>query len=254
MVINMKSVKDILFELDLIVPQKYKFPDDNCGLLIGDSAQLVTACILALDVTNNVIDIAKKQKAELIITHHPVIFDPLRCIKSNTIVHRLIRNNISVICIHSQLDVADGGVNTVFANMLSLTGIKPIKRSDGMGRMGRLKSDLLGIDLARFAKTMLGSPSAQVVNGQNLISSVGVLGGSGGDYIQTAFENGVDAFITGEVKHSDYIYAINSQKTLITLGHHYSEVHILNSLKAKLKTVLNEVVFIVEEKYDVTEV
>lgn len=250
----MKLVKDILFELDLLVPPKLALQGDNTGLLIGDLMRPVTAVVMALDVTNEVIDLAKRQKAEVIIVHHPVIYEPLSVIKTNSIVHRLIRNNISVICAHSQLDIADGGVNSVLASLLGLTQVKVLKGTDGIARIGRLKSDLAGVDLARYVKTMLAAPSAHVANGQNIICTVAVLGGAGGHYMLTAFENGADAFVTGEVKHSDYIAALNSGKTLITVGHNYSEVQVLNTLKAKLKTVLNEVVFIVEERYDVVEV
>lgn len=250
----MKYVKDILFELELLVPMKHVMEGDNCGLLIGDLQNPVTCCIMALDVTEDILKLAVKQGAELIITHHPVIYDPLYNIKQSTIVHRLIRSNINVICVHSSLDIVDNGVNGALAKQLNLTGVKLVKGTDGMGRVGRLKRDLSGIDLARYAKAMLNSSSVQVVNPDNMISTVAVLGGSGGSYIQKAFES-ADAYITGEVKHSDYVYAMNTTgKTLITVGHHHSEVQVLNQLKAQLKTVLNEIVFIVDEKYPVIEV
>ena len=250
----MKTVKDILFELDLLVPSKLIVEVDNCGLIIGDMSSKVTACVMALDVTNDIVDLAIKQKAELIITHHPIIFDPLSTISYNSIVHKVVRNKLNVICVHSNLDAVSGGVNSVLINLLGITGSKMLKNTNHMGRIGRLKTDMNGVDLARFAKTMTHSPTANVSNGGNVISTVAVLGGSGGSYIKTAFDEGADAFITGEVKHSDYIYAINSGKTLITIGHHYSEVQVLNVLKAKLKTVLNEVVFIVDDNYKITVV
>lgn len=250
----MKTVKDVLFELDLLVPSKLIVEGDNCGLLIGNMTSPVTACIMALDVTNDVINLAIKQKAELIITHHPVIFDPLSTIMENSIVHRVIRNKLNVISVHTNLDAVVGGVNTVLINLLGITGSKILKNTNNMGRIGRLKVDMKGIDLARFAKTMTDSPMANVSNSGNMISTVAVLGGSGGHFMNAAFDAGADAFITGEVKHHHYIYAVNSGKTLITVGHHFSEVQVLNALKAKLKTVLNEIVFIVEDKYSIRTV
>lgn len=250
----LKRVKDILFELDLIVPPKYILDGDNCGLLIGDPFQPVTACVLALDVTDDIIELALKQKAELIITHHPIIYNALTNIPRSSIVHRIIRNNLNVICVHSNLDTVDDGVNDVLSKMINLVSIKVLKGTYGMGRIGRLKNDLTGFDLARYSKAVLRSPSAQVVFGDNIVSRVAVLGGAGGNFCMAAFDAGADAFITGEVKHHDYIYAINSGKTLITVGHNYSEVQVLNTLKAKLKTVLNEVVFIVDESYGVIDV
>lgn len=250
----MKYVKDILFELELLAPMKHVIEGDNCGLLIGDLKNPVTCCVMALDVTEDVLKLAVKQGAELIITHHPVIYNPLFSIKQTSIVHRLIRSNINVICAHSNLDIVDNGVNAALAKQLNLTGVKLLQGSDGMGRLGRLKSELSGIDLARYAKAMLNSSSVQVVNPDNVIGSVAVLGGAGGNYIRSAFDK-ADAFITGEVKHSDYVYAMNHiNKTLITVGHHHSEVQVLNQLKAQLKTVLNEIVFIVDEKYPIIEV
>lgn len=245
----MKTIKDILFELELIAPIDLSLKGDNCGLIVGSMDKVVNVSILALDVTNEVIDMAIKRKAELIITHHPVIYEGVKQILSDSILFRLIQNDIAVISGHTNLDIAMCGTNCELANRLDLVRVNVCKNTDKMGRLGKLRKPMTGEELAMFVKTRLDSPLVQVTNKLNKINTVCVLGGTGDDYMKAAFEAGADAYITGEVRHHSYIDAINTGVTLITAGHHHTEAPVLYAVKGRLKTVLNELVILVYDDY-----
>lgn len=245
----MTTVKDIIFELELIAPLDLSLEGDNCGLIVGSMDKPVNVSILALDVTNEVIDMAIKRKAELIITHHPVIYKDVKQVLSNSVLYRLIQNDIAVVSGHTNLDVAMCGTNCELANRLDLVRVNVCKNTDKMGRLGKLRKPLTGEELALFVKTRLGAPLVQVTNKENKINTVCVLGGSGDEYMKAAFEAGADAFITGEVRHYSYIDAINTGVTLITAGHHHTESPVLYAVKARLKTVLNELVILIYDDY-----
>lgn len=120
------KIIDILNAIDSLAPFKTQEKWDNSGLLIGNPNNAVTKAMLALDVTFDVIEDAKKNKSNLIITHHPVIFEPLKNIMSNSVVYELIKNDISVISAHTNLDVAEFGVNYQLAKKLNLKNCKPL--------------------------------------------------------------------------------------------------------------------------------
>ncbi|MEG2429898.1 MAG: Nif3-like dinuclear metal center hexameric protein, partial [Oscillospiraceae bacterium] len=118
------NVSDFYNEINKLAPFETAMSFDNCGLLIGNPNQTVKNCIFALDITNNVIDSAIEKQAQLIITHHPVIFDRLANIPENSVVYRLIQNNISVISAHTNLDIAKNGVNDTLAKLCGLEKFK----------------------------------------------------------------------------------------------------------------------------------
>ncbi len=120
------TIMDIYRQIDKFAPFRFQEKWDNSGILIGDENSYVTKALLALDVTPAVIDEAEKFGAELIITHHPIIFDGIKSIKQDSLHYRLINSGIGVISAHTNLDVAERGVNTALAEMLSLKNVRPL--------------------------------------------------------------------------------------------------------------------------------
>lgn len=116
----MSTIKDIYDYIDKIAPFETAMDFDNCGLIVGGYSVVVTQVLLALDITASVIKEAKEKGANLIISHHPVIFNPIKKLDSNSMPYLLCKNEIGAICAHTNLDMAEGGVNTCLANLLNI--------------------------------------------------------------------------------------------------------------------------------------
>ena len=116
----MTIVNDIYKAVDKIAPFKLAEKWDNSGLLIGDKNNTVTKVMLCLDITNEIVDEAVKKGANVLISHHPVIFNPLKRIDTNSLVSKLIKHDISAICAHTNLDMVKGGINDIIAQKLNL--------------------------------------------------------------------------------------------------------------------------------------
>ncbi len=250
----MQTVYDIFREIDQIAPFELAMGFDNCGLLVGSKKQVVRNCILALDITNEVIAYAVQHHAQLIITHHPIIFHPVKSVMDDNLVFQLIKNDISVISAHTNLDIADGGVNDVLAELIGLENITGFEGCDGAGRIGTLKTEMTGKELAQFAKKVLRAKGVTVTCADKLIKTVAVSSGAGGDYLEAAIRANADAFITGEARHHNLIGAINANVSLINAGHYYSEAPVLYRLQKKLQAAFSEIQFNVYDEFDIEEV
>lgn len=224
------NVSDIYNILDSLYPFSLALDFDNCGLLIGSENRCVTKAVVALDCTNEVLDLAVAQGAELIITHHPVIFNPLKSIPDDSLVYKIIKSGISVISAHTNLDTANGGVNDCLANKLGLINIQKITCEDGFTfRKGVLNHEMSPADFAKFASKKLGF-SARYVEGNRNIKTVAVCSGSGSDMIYDAIKSGADAFLSSEIKHNVFLYSKQVGITTIDCGHEATEKIIVDEL------------------------
>lgn len=122
----MLKVKDYYNAIDEIAPFRLAESWDNVGLIVGGACDSANKVMLALDVTNKVIDEAVESDIDLIITHHPVIFHPLKSLSSSSLVYKLAAHGIAVISAHTNLDIAQGGVNDALAEKIGLIDIKPL--------------------------------------------------------------------------------------------------------------------------------
>ncbi len=237
------TVRDIYNFLDEKFPFSSALDYDNSGLLIGDAKQTVLGAVVCLDCTHSTIELAEKTGAQLIITHHPVIFDPVRNVLKGDIVHEIIKRGISVISAHTNLDTADGGVNDALANALSLQNIEKIVCSDGSTfRKGSLNTPMTADELAEFAGKILGI-KPRYTAGNKKIHTVAVCGGSGGNMISDAVRSGADAYITGDIKHHIFVYAANIGFTVMDCGHFATEQTVIEPLTALLSAKFNNIRF-----------
>lgn len=217
------TVQDVYNYLDSRAPFATCEEWDNVGLLIGDPQQTVHHILVTLDVTDGAIDAALATEADLIVSHHPVIFSPLRRLTADGIPYRLAANGIAVICAHTNLDRAADGVNDTLAVLLGLTDIHPA--DDGMCRIGTMPESVTATALAKLVAETLGT--AVRVSGSGDIRTVAVCGGSGGDFI-SALTPIADAFVTGEVRHHEWLAARDI--TVIEAGHYATEVPVVDTL------------------------
>ena len=242
------TVNDIYAYLNEFCPFDTACDFDNVGLLVGDKNATVTKAVIALDCTLDAVNQAIETGAELIITHHPVIFSPLKSVTAESIVYRLIKNNISVISAHTNLDVADGGVNDCLAATLNLCDVETVVADDGFTfRKGVLDTECTPDEFALYVKNALNfSPRFTV--GQGKIKTVAVCGGSGGDMLYDALNAGADALVTAEVKHHVFLDAADIGFTLIDCGHFNTEDVVVKPLKNLLSKKFPDITFTTNHK------
>ncbi len=241
----MAKVKEILDWMDQNYPFSLAEDFDNCGLLIGDPEKEVFRCLLALDVTAEVVEDAVRERAELVLTHHPVIFNPLKRLLEGGIAYKCVRRGIAVISSHTCLDKAAGGVNDVLAGMLSLREIAILDNTDGIVRIGTLEKALSPLDFAEFCKRVLKAGGVRAVLGDRPVRTAALCSGAGGSFLDAVLESGCDAYLTGEVKHHEAVLAKNAGITLVDAGHFETETVVLPKLLKELSAAFPQVRFAV---------
>lgn len=217
------KVSEILSFLYASAPKSLAESFDNTGLLVGDGNAEVSGIVVSLDCFDEVIDYAEDLGANLIVTHHPVIFDPLKSVTADSVVYKLISKSISVISMHTNLDQADGGVNDALCDAMGLYDIEVLTSDDGFSlRKGYLDTPEDPYSFARQIKEALGG-SVKFVPGDRDISSVAVCSGSGADFLACAKNAGADALVTADIKHHMFIEAGRIGISLYDAGHFNTE-------------------------------
>ena len=213
------TVQTILDELQRRAPFETAEEGDNAGLLVGDANATVTTVVTALDVTDAVIACAIENKAELIVSHHPLCFKPMRTVLADTMVYRLAAAGIALIAAHTNADKAVGGVNDCMCETLGLTDV--CIGPDGMSRIGRLPTDMTAEAFAAYVSGVLGT-AVRVKTGTDCVRTVALCGGSAADRVIALFSR-ADAALTGEVKHHEWL-EVPAEKTMVDGGHYSTEV------------------------------
>ncbi len=217
---------------------------DNVGLLVGDGNEAVTKAIVCLDCDINAVNYAKSVGANLIVTHHPVIFSGLKAITAGSVVYELIKNNISVISMHTNLDIAEGGVTENLCAAIGLTNVAPFTAHDGF-LIREAECNIADAEkLAERIKASLGG-SVRYVDSGRKIEKVLVCSGSGGEFLSDVINGGFDALISADIKHNVFIDAVNHGVTVFDAGHYHSENVIVKPLQEELSTAFNGIVFCV---------
>lgn len=241
----MIKVRNIYDFIDEIAPFKTAMDFDNSGLLIGNLESDVKKVLLSLDINKNVCDEAKKTGSNLIISHHPIIFKPLKNLNFESAAAKLIKYGINAICAHTNLDIAKEGVNFYFAKSLNLSNLSPLclEKLNPLGLVGNLSKQFDSKEFAEFVKKSLNCEGIRYTQIEKKIKKVAVCSGSGGNLIDYAFENNVDAFVTGEIKHSDIIKANEYEICVVDAGHFKTENLILAPLKLKFENRFKDIEF-----------
>jgi dinuclear metal center YbgI/SA1388 family protein len=246
-------VKDLLKTLDEIAAFGLAEEWDNVGLMLGEPNKSIKGILVALDPTEEVLAEAQEIGADCIITHHPLIFHPLKAIYTDQPMGRFLRtaleNEISVIGCHTNLDQAAGGVNDVLADSLGMLDSRPLvpaeKNPDaaaiGFGRVGRLADPLSPEAFIGYLCDFFKLPVLRVA-GQlpEEINIVAVCGGSGSDLAPAAYASGAQVYVTGEVKHSTARWAEAAGFCIIDAGHFATENPVVESLVEVLQDVFAE--------------
>ena len=203
---------------------------DNDGLLVGEKDAPVSSVLLTLDVTEGAIAYAKAHGFDLILSHHPLIFRPLKRVTEGGIGGRvadLIRGNIGVISYHTRFDRAHEGVNDVLAARLGLEDPHPAGDYAVVGTV----PETTAAALAARVKAALGAPFVRYADGGRPIRTVAVVGGSGGDFLADV---SADALVTGEAGYHTLTDAVGSGVSVLEAGHFHTEFPALSLLADRL--------------------
>ena len=256
----MTTVADILQYIETLAPRSMKMDWDNVGLLCGSRTTSVTKILVALDPFEYVCEEAAQWGAELIVTHHPIIFQALKSVTDDTSVGRgirtLIRHDISAINAHTNLDQAPGGVNDVLAGTLGLENVHVIDacgvdeegRAWGLLRCGEVNKQELPAFLADV-KEKLCCEGLRYVSGGKLVHKVAVGGGACAGELRAAVKAGCDTFVTSDVKYNQFWDAHDLGLNLIDAGHFATENPVIAVLAAKLAAQFPEIQVKISESH-----
>ncbi len=248
----MVKIRNIEELIEQLAPAALKESWDNVGLQVGNSESVVSGILLALDLTSAVIEEAERLGCNLILTHHPLILEPLKKVVTgepvSDMIISLISGNISFFCAHTNLDKASGGVNDCLAERLGLIDITDLGEEEGaLCRIGTLPYRMTVEEFACEVKSRLNCASVKYSGkGDKLIKTVALCSGSGSDFYTEAAENGADVFVTGEVKHHAALYGEEMGISFIEAGHFETENIVLEMLLDKLSESFDIPVFISE--------
>ena len=242
----MVKCQAVLDALERIAPKRLAEEWDNPGLLVGSPAQNVARILVALDVTDAVIHHAIEQEADMIVAHHPLIFKPLKKIRTDLPLGRriqmLLKHDIAVAAAHTNLDIAKGGVNDVLAEAIGLTKLARFvlteQREDGtaesLGRIGSLPAPMEITDFAARVKEALPSACVRLRAGARPVRKIAICSGSGAEYIGKAAFLGADVYVTGDVRYHDAQQAIEQGMHVIDAGHFGTEFPVVEPLAKRL--------------------
>lgn len=221
------NIRDIMNYWEQKAPLDTAEDWDNPGLLVGSPDAPVTHILTTLDITPGAVEQAKRMGAELIISHHPVIFSPLRRMDADSVPYRLASNGIAALCLHTNLDKAAGGVNDRLANQLgwTVTGTAP----DGLCRFASLPVPLSPDAFAAHVAQRLHTAVRMAEGGKIAIATVALCGGSGADCLLPLTER-VDAVLTGEIKHHEWLAFAAAGVAALDGGHYFTEAGIADVL------------------------
>ena len=251
----MNTVKVIFDKLCEIAPLELQLDYDNAGFLIGRADTPVEKALLSLDVTEEVVDEAVERGAQLIVSHHPVIWDEMKSLtdqkSGSEKLLRLLENGIAVISMHTNLDIVEGGVNDVLLSLLGAENEGPFD-DEGCGRKGRLQKALPLDAFLALCKEKLNTRGLRYYDAGRPAEHIAVLGGAGGSALIEAWRAGCDTYVTADVKYSVFLQARELGINLIDGDHFCTENPVIGVLAKKLGDAFPETAFIVSARHDQT--
>ena len=235
------TVQELYDWIDRFAPFNTQAEFDNSGFLVGSADREVGCILFALDVTDAVITEAVALGAQLIITHHPLMFSPLHTLTEadyeGRLIRRLVREDISLIAAHTNLDQATGGINDTLAARCGLTDVT----GDGFFRSGLLPESLTASEYADILRASLHTDVRLMGSADTVIRKVGLCSGGGSDEWHSAAETGCDAFITGEIRHHHALALADRGIVALECGHFATEEPGIRELASALQKHINTV-------------
>ena len=242
----MTTVQQVYEGMQRLAPPELAEHWDNPGLLV-DCGGAVRRVLVTLDITPEVVAEAAAKQCTVIVAHHPVIFDPLKRLCPADVPYQLVRAGISAICMHTNLDAAEGGVNEVLAGIFGMRDWEVF--ADGCGRVGEVEPITVP-ELARKAQAVLGGrcnrprsgPAVQVkfADTGRTVKRLAVISGAGGSMFEDALAVGADCLLTGEANHHAAIDAVRLGLSLVAAGHYATEFPVCAAIADRLRAAFPE--------------
>ncbi len=238
----MTLVKDIYNYINKIAPYDEMEDWDNSGFILGDIKKEVKTVVMSLDATKAAVAFSKSVDADLLLTHHPIIFGGVKKIKSDSAIYQLINNDIACMCAHTSFDKANGGINDNLALLLELKNTR--KLENGYVVVGELENEMSIDDFATFVSNSLDVHALRYTDTDKMIKTVALGGGACGEFIDDAMRN-ADCFVSSDLKYHQMLDASEENFALINAGHFETENKAFLMLKNKLEKEFEQVEFIV---------
>lgn len=241
----MTTVSDIMTFMESLAPKALKMDWDNVGLNCGSRQAPVRKILVALDPFEHVCQEAVEWGADLLVTHHPLIFRPWPTVTDDAAISRglinLLRHDISHFCAHTNLDCVEGGVNDVLAARLGLTNVEHIPTdTHGMLRQGEVAQQALP-EFLDFIKEVLRCDGLRYCDGGKPVRKVAVGGGGCAGGLYDAILAGCDTFVTSDIKYNDWWDAKEQGINLIDAGHFHTENPVVSMLAEKIAAAFPDV-------------
>lgn len=244
--------KDIINFLEEKYPRSNAEEWDNVGLLVGNNKKDVKKIQLSIDATEKAVDYAAQNNVDMIVTHHPLIFKPLKSIVMSELsgrkIIKLIENGLNLYSIHTNLDSSKDGLNDYILELLEVKKYKIIDinandETAGIGRMYTLEEKITILEYADFIKTKMKIKNVRVISNdlKSEVKKIALINGSGMSYWRKVKSLGADLFITGDISYHDALDAKESGLHLIDIGHFESENCFSELLKKNLEEIGLEV-------------
>lgn len=236
--VNMARICDIYDVINAVAPFASQLSFDNSGLLVGDGGTEVTRALLCLDITPAVVEEAVTLNANLVISHHPVIFEPLKSLNSRELPYLLAQNGVAALCCHTNLDLSPVcGVNVALASCLGLRNVRAedVFGEDSVLFSGDLEREMEPREFAGLVKRRLEAGAVGLVDGGRPVKKIFFCSGAGGGEVRHAVCRGADAFLTGELKHHQALEAARLGLTCVMAGHYETEKPFAAFLASYLK-------------------
>ncbi len=245
--LKLKEIREIIEgNMPLSIQENW----DNSGLIVGNEDAVISKVLISLDVTDCVIDEAVNTGANLIISHHPLIFDGIKNIDYSTPlgnrIRKLIKNDINVLSYHTNFDKVSGGTTDTICRLLNLKNVTNISSEEfSFCKIGEVSSVPLK-EFISFLKNSLNLGNIKYVGCDNkLINKVAVVSGAGSEFYKDAYDFGADVFVTSEVKHHIAIDCMELGMAIIDAGHFETEKPAMESLYKLLQDKIE--VFLTKE-------
>ena len=221
------TVAQIYEKLSQRIPEHLREEWDNDGLMCAsDDSIEVQRTLITLDITEEVVDYAVANNFDLIVSHHPLIFRPLKAVVEDDHVARkvikLIKNDVAVISLHTRADKVEGGVNDTLCEILGIRDTQPFGEGF-IGRIGVLDEELCMEDFSYLLKGLLNADGVKVADALIPVQRVAVVGGDGKDFVEDALRLGADTFVSGRISYNIMAEANEMGINLIEAGHFFTE-------------------------------
>ena len=246
------KLNEIIKIIEKEYPPELAYEWDNSGLFFGDLQKEISCVLVTLDVTPEIINEAIENKAELILSHHPVLMDGVKTLSDNSMQSEmllsLVKNDIAVYSAHTNMDTAAFGINQKLAELFELCDIVVMENDKpypdcGLGRVGNLKTKMRLFDFCEVVKEKLNTPFVRVSGEDREINRVAFASGSCGEYIPSAIKKGAKVIVTADIKYHHAIEYVHDGIAIIDAGHYPTEIIVMDMFNDLLKDLDVKVIY-----------